>query len=115
MEKCSYRDFGKKGGHYWYINDKTSWPTPISQHKDVYTANAHTIWCEQADNLSWSKLRNRFLALFGSLQENCHSSIIAICGCKDTLILCNTQIFMDNFFYGLILFFLISRFVNIDY
>ena len=52
MEKCSYRDFGKKGGHYWYINDKTSWPTPISQHKDVYTANAHTIWCEQADNLS---------------------------------------------------------------
>ena len=57
---CSYRDFGKKVGHYWYINDKTSWPTPISQHKDVYTANAHTIWCEQADNLSWSKLRNRF-------------------------------------------------------
>ena len=26
----------------------------------VYTANAHTIWCEQAGNLSWSKLRNRF-------------------------------------------------------
>jgi len=24
----------------------------------VYTANAHTIWCEQADNLPWSKLRN---------------------------------------------------------
>ena len=48
----SYHDFGKKGGHYWYINDKTSRPTLINLHKDVYTANAHTIWCEQADNLS---------------------------------------------------------------
>ena len=47
----SYHDFGKKGGHYWYINDKTSRPTLINLHKDVYTANAHTIWCEQADNL----------------------------------------------------------------
>ena len=49
---CSYRDFGKKVGHYWYINDKTSRSTLINLHKDVYTANAHTIWCEQADNLS---------------------------------------------------------------
>ena len=44
----------------------------------VYTANAHTVWCELADNLPWSKLRNRFLALFGSLQESCHS-LITIC------------------------------------
>ena len=73
----------------------------------VYTANAHTVWCELADNLPWSKLRNRFLALFGSLQESCHSSIIAIYGCKGTIILCNTQIFMDNFFYGLIILFFV--------
>ena len=47
----SYHDFGKKGGHYWYINDKTSRLTLIDLRKAVYTANAHTVWCEQADNL----------------------------------------------------------------
>ncbi len=66
-------DFLKKGGHYWYINDKTSWSTPINQHRDVYTANAHTTWCEQADNLSLCYFETKNLALFGSLQESCQA------------------------------------------
>ena len=51
---CSYRDFGKKVGHYWYINDKTSRSTPINLTPSCLYRQCPHQWCEQADNLPWS-------------------------------------------------------------
>ena len=56
----SYHDFGKRVDIIGTLTTKLPGQRQSTLLQVVYTANAHTIWCEQADNLSWSKLRNRF-------------------------------------------------------
>ena len=54
----SYHDFGKRVDIIGTLTTKLPGQRQSTLLQVVYTANAHTIWCEQADNLPWSKLRN---------------------------------------------------------
>ena len=47
----SYHDFGKRVDIIGTLTTKLPGQRQSTLLQVVYTANAHTIWCEQADNL----------------------------------------------------------------